>query len=196
MEGIASGRNGMPFFFIFFFLPKLKSASSICADNDLGWKKKKSILPSDVVYSSKCEEGWKNIHCQNIHTACNLGHIQTTVMQLHSTQSVTSCGEMEKQENRKLRIMKRKLQVLERKGGYSDFKVQKKVDGGNNDCKIQKKMDGVNQEQADKDEEIENLESLNRVLIVKAQTSNNELQDARKELINVWIFCLFVFVCS
>lgn len=92
--------------------------------------------------------------------------------------------------------MKRKLQVLERKGGYSDFKVQKKVDGGNNDCKIQKKMDGVNQEQADKDEEIENLESLNRVLIVKAQTSNNELQEARKELINVWIFCLFVFVCS
>ncbi|KAJ8636715.1 hypothetical protein MRB53_010982 [Persea americana] len=45
-------------------------------------------------------------------------------------------------------------------------------------------MDGVNQEQADKDEEIENLESLNRVLIVKAQTSNNELQEARKELIN------------
>lgn len=40
----------------------------------------------------------------------------------------------------------------------------------------------------EKERELEDLEALNQILIVSERKSNNELQEARKELINVSFF--------
>ncbi|XP_042504376.1 protein INVOLVED IN DE NOVO 2-like [Macadamia integrifolia] len=56
--------------------------------------------------------------------------------------------------------------------------------GGDDDAEVQKKMESMKQELEDKEGDLEDLESLNQTLIVKERKSNDELQDARKELIN------------
>lgn len=52
------------------------------------------------------------------------------------------------------------------------------------DPDAQKKMEGIERDLKEKEEELDNLEELNQMLIVKEQKSNDELQEARKELIN------------
>ncbi|KAI3885283.1 hypothetical protein MKW98_002675 [Papaver atlanticum] len=47
-------------------------------------------------------------------------------------------------------------------------------------CKIEE----LTQKSEDKEEELESLEDLNQTLIVKERRSNDELQEARKELVN------------
>ncbi|XP_043704788.1 protein INVOLVED IN DE NOVO 2-like [Telopea speciosissima] len=56
--------------------------------------------------------------------------------------------------------------------------------GGDDDAEVQKKMDSMKQELEDKIGDLDDLESLNQALIVKERNSNDELQDARKELVN------------
>ncbi|KAF2311832.1 hypothetical protein GH714_026958 [Hevea brasiliensis] len=46
-----------------------------------------------------------------------------------------------------------------------------------------KKMDAINEELKEKEEELDALETLNQTLIVKERMNNDEVQDARKELI-------------
>lgn len=52
------------------------------------------------------------------------------------------------------------------------------------DTEMQRKMEAMQKELKDKEEELEDLEDLNQALIVKERKSNDELQGARKELIN------------
>ncbi|CAK9188252.1 unnamed protein product [Ilex paraguariensis] len=52
------------------------------------------------------------------------------------------------------------------------------------DMEVKKKMELVEVELKEKEEELDGMESLNQALIVKEQKSNDELQEARKELIN------------
>ncbi|KAL5709576.1 hypothetical protein ACHQM5_020251 [Ranunculus cassubicifolius] len=49
---------------------------------------------------------------------------------------------------------------------------------------LHNKIESLKKELEDKESELEDLESLNQILILKENTTNRELQDARKELIN------------
>ncbi|XP_065859437.1 factor of DNA methylation 4-like [Euphorbia lathyris] len=50
---------------------------------------------------------------------------------------------------------------------------------------VKKRMDEIEKDLKEKEEELDDLESLNQTLMVKERTNNDQLQDARKELINV-----------
>ncbi|XP_074289949.1 protein INVOLVED IN DE NOVO 2-like [Silene latifolia] len=52
------------------------------------------------------------------------------------------------------------------------------------DAETKKKMEEINEELKEKEEELEDLEDMAQALIVKERKSNDELQAARKELIN------------
>lgn len=66
--------------------------------------------------------------------------------------------------------LKGKLQVMKHLGDEDDAAVQEKIKKLNND--LQSKM-----------EEMDDMENLNQTLVVKERQSNDELQEARKELI-------------
>ncbi|XP_073136533.1 factor of DNA methylation 4-like [Henckelia pumila] len=50
--------------------------------------------------------------------------------------------------------------------------------------KEEKKLESIKEELREKEDELEGLDSLNQALIVKERNTNDELQDARKQLIN------------
>lgn len=52
------------------------------------------------------------------------------------------------------------------------------------DVEAKKKFESTEKDLKEKEEELENLEELNQALIIKERLSNDELQDARKELIS------------
>lgn len=56
---------------------------------------------------------------------------------------------------------------------------------GDQDSESKKKMDELAEELKEKVDELEAMESLNQTLIIKERKSNDELQHARKELIDV-----------
>ncbi|XP_050385118.1 protein INVOLVED IN DE NOVO 2 [Argentina anserina] len=56
--------------------------------------------------------------------------------------------------------------------------------GDDGDAEVLKKVDTMLKDMSEKEGELEDLEALNQTLIVKERKSNDELQDARKELIN------------
>lgn len=56
--------------------------------------------------------------------------------------------------------------------------------GEDEDLDVKKKMDTVREELKEKEEELDGLEQLNQALIIKERKTNDELQDARKELIS------------
>ncbi|KAI9081871.1 hypothetical protein K1719_036133 [Acacia pycnantha] len=56
--------------------------------------------------------------------------------------------------------------------------------GEDEDIKVKKEMDKIKEDLKDKEEELEAMEELQQTLIVKERKTNDELQDARKELIN------------
>lgn len=53
------------------------------------------------------------------------------------------------------------------------------------DMEDKKKLEAIEEELRDKEEELEGLESLNSSLIVKGCKANDEIQEARKQLITV-----------
>ncbi|XP_072952613.1 factor of DNA methylation 5-like isoform X2 [Typha angustifolia] len=55
--------------------------------------------------------------------------------------------------------------------------------GGEEDSTVKKKMDEMSEQLKEKIEEMEDMEALNQTLVVKERKSNDELQEARKELI-------------
>lgn len=63
--------------------------------------------------------------------------------------------------------------------------VLKKHPGDKDDVGMEKTMKELKEEIEEKQEEIDGLERLNQTLVVKERQSNNELQEARKELIAV-----------
>ena len=62
--------------------------------------------------------------------------------------------------------------------------------GDEGDLEVLQKADSLNKLLREKEGELEDFDRLNQTLIVKERKSNEELQDARKELINV-ILCHF-----
>ncbi|KAI3989738.1 hypothetical protein MKX01_009230 [Papaver californicum] len=56
--------------------------------------------------------------------------------------------------------------------------------GDDADLELKKKVEDLSIDLKDKKEELEDLEAMNQTLIVKERQSNDELQEARKELIN------------
>ena len=56
--------------------------------------------------------------------------------------------------------------------------------GDDGDVEILEKVDTIRKQLREKEGELEDLEALNQTLIVKERKSNDELQEARKELVN------------
>ncbi|XP_047316231.1 protein INVOLVED IN DE NOVO 2 [Impatiens glandulifera] len=71
------------------------------------------------------------------------------------------------------------LEIEQMKGSLNVMKHM-----GDDDLEVLQKVDGMHSMLREKESELESLESLNQHLIVKERKSNDELQDARKELIN------------
>lgn len=57
--------------------------------------------------------------------------------------------------------------------------------GEDGDMEAKQKMDAIAQELKEKEEESADVEALNQTLIIMERKTNDELQDARKELITV-----------
>lgn len=87
---------------------------------------------------------------------------------------------LETQLNAKQKV---EMEIEELKG---KLEVMKHL-GDQDDDAVQKKMEVMKQELGEKIEELEALESLNQTLMIKERQSNDELQEARKELIAVCI---------
>lgn len=74
------------------------------------------------------------------------------------------------------------LEIERLKGSLNVMKHMGDDDG---DAEVMKNVDEIIKQLREKESELEDLESLNQTLIVRERKSNDELQDARKELINV-----------
>ncbi|KAA8543870.1 hypothetical protein F0562_021953 [Nyssa sinensis] len=57
--------------------------------------------------------------------------------------------------------------------------------GEDGDMEVKRKMESIQKDLKEKEEDLDGLEALNQALIVKERKSNDELQEARKELINI-----------
>ncbi|XWS74132.1 hypothetical protein CRYUN_Cryun02cG0189200 [Craigia yunnanensis] len=71
---------------------------------------------------------------------------------------------------------------LEIQGLTGALQVMLHMDG-DEDAEMKRKMEAIQEELKEKEEELDGVEDLNQALIVKERKSNDELQDARKELI-------------
>lgn len=56
------------------------------------------------------------------------------------------------------------------------------------DTEVLNKVDALHKDLREKEQSLRDLDSLNQTLIIKERQSNDELQEARKELINVSVF--------
>lgn len=63
--------------------------------------------------------------------------------------------------------------------------MRKMEEGDDSDIEVLQKMDSIIKDLREKECELQDLDALNQTLVVKERKSNDELQDARKELINV-----------
>lgn len=57
--------------------------------------------------------------------------------------------------------------------------------GDDGDKEVSEKFRAIQQELEEKEEELQDLDQLSQALVIKERKSNDELQEARKELINV-----------
>jgi chromosome segregation ATPase len=89
--------------------------------------------------------------------------------------------QLEKQLDAKQKL---ELEIQQLKG---QLQVMKHM-GGEEDSTVRQKMEDLTSELNDKIEEMEDMEALNQTLVVKERKSNDELQEARKELISVRSF--------
>ena len=81
------------------------------------------------------------------------------------------------------------LQIEHIKGAIGVMKLMAEE----GDMEAKKKLESIEEELRDKEEELDGVESLNSNLIIKERRTNEEVQEARKELIAVsfW-FCLII----
>ncbi|KAK9154305.1 hypothetical protein Sjap_001785 [Stephania japonica] len=118
-----------------------------------------------------------------------------TLEQEKSDQNVLKLAEGQKKEKEDLhhRILQLEKQLdakqaleLEIEGLRGSLNVMKHMggDSGEGDSEVKKKVEKIISSLDEKVSELEDLEALNQTLIVKERKSNDELQDARKELIN------------
>lgn len=86
--------------------------------------------------------------------------------------------ELEKKLNDKQRL---ELEIGQMKGAVEVMKHMSE----NGDSEAIKKMKSIEESLKEKEEDLEDLEDLSQALIIKERKSNDELQEARKELVNV-----------
>lgn len=67
--------------------------------------------------------------------------------------------------------------------------------GEDGDMEVKKNMDAIKEDLKEKEEELESMEALQQALVIKERKSNDELQEARKELISVSV-CLSTLMYS
>ena len=72
------------------------------------------------------------------------------------------------------------------------LEVIKHMEDDNTHTNTKERVNAISVDLLEKEEELENLESLNQTLMVKERKTNDELQDARKELIKVSLFSLLL----
>ena len=68
--------------------------------------------------------------------------------------------------------------------------------GDQDDAAVQKKVEEMKDELSQKVDDFADMESLNQTLIIKERQSNDELQEARKILIQVLLSSLFIIVSN
>ncbi|GAV78267.1 XS domain-containing protein/XH domain-containing protein/zf-XS domain-containing protein [Cephalotus follicularis] len=129
-------------------------------------------------------ERWKLHHEKKMNEAA-------TLEQKKANENVLRLAEDQKREkeilHRKIIELEKKLDAkqaleLEMERMRGALEVMKHMEG-DEDLEIEKKMDAIEEELKEKEEEYDGLDSLNQALIVKERKTNDELQDARKELI-------------
>lgn len=117
---------------------------------------------------------------------------RATLEQKYADEKMLKLAEDQRREKEKLHKtiieLEKKLDAkqaleLEIEGMKRALQVMKHM-GEDGDVEMKKKMDTIKEELKDKEEELEGLELLNQALIVKERKSNDELQEARKELIS------------
>lgn len=79
------------------------------------------------------------------------------------------------------------MQIQRLKGAFEVMKHM--TDEGDTEGK--KKLESIEEELQDKEEELEGLGSMNQALIIKERKTNDELQEARKQL----IYVSFLLLC-
>ena len=77
---------------------------------------------------------------------------------------------------------KQKLE-LEREQLRGNLEVRKHM--GEEDAKSKEMLDKLHEELKERDEEMESIDSINQALIIKQRRTNDELEEAKKELITV-----------
>ena len=65
---------------------------------------------------------------------------------------------------------------------------------GDDDLEVLEKVEAIHKDLREKEGEYEHLESVNQALIIKERKCNDELQEARKEIISV-SFLVYLFAC-
>lgn len=64
---------------------------------------------------------------------------------------------------------------------------------GDDDLEVLQKVEAIHKELREKEGEYEDLDALNQTLIIKERKCNDELQEARKELISVsFVFLILI----
>lgn len=99
-------------------------------------------------------------------------------LQKEKQEALTKILQLERQLDAKQKL---EMEIEELKG---KLQVMKHL-GDEDDAAVQNKIKEMNEELDQKVDEMGSLEDLNQTLIVKERQSNDELQEARKELINV-----------
>ncbi|KAI8573884.1 hypothetical protein RHMOL_Rhmol01G0310400 [Rhododendron molle] len=90
-------------------------------------------------------------------------------------------AELQKKLNYK-KALKLALKVIREFDEDGQVGLKNKMDG---EVELKNETNAIHQDMKEKDKHIEHLESLTSILTAKDRKSNDELQEARKELINV-----------
>lgn len=102
-------------------------------------------------------------------------------MQREKEEALKKVLELERNLDEKQKL---EMEIEELKG---KLEVMKHM-GGDDDAAVQKKINQMNELLQEKKENLDGLEDLNQQLLAKERQSNDELQEARKELIAVRYF--------
>lgn len=105
--------------------------------------------------------------------------ISSCIMQREKEEALKKVLELERNLDEKQKL---EMEITELKG---KLEVMKHL-GGDDDAAVQQKINEMKELLQEKKEDLEGLEDLNTQLLSKERQSNDELQEARKELIEVW----------
>lgn len=117
----------------------------------------------------------------------SLMHVTTNFIQRQQEELHNKIIKLEKDLDAKQNL---ELQIEHQRGKLNVLRSM----GDDGDAQVLEKVDTMLKGLREKEDELEDLEALNQTLIVKERKSNDELQEARKELINVSFFFNIYFI--